>query len=254
MSNGDLTDQYIDDTFDGLLHVNGQPLPVTGVVDVFDGVGNESALSVGRSGNGVSVSGSSTVDGSLRVTQSMNVLGQLTANNVTYPTSSTSKSLLNILLNATYPIGSVYFSTRSTSPESLFGGTWDRIAEGRFIVGVGTGTDSDDLDKAFGVGNTGGQYRQTLTTKQIPGHSHKGYGLVIAEEGDAIIDKINNPWDTLKGKTGILHKSDGHNSVTFGSSIDGTRDSELIINDAGGGESHNNTPPGFGLYVYTRTA
>ncbi len=246
MINGDLSDQYIDDTFDGLLHVNGQPIPSTGVSKVFDGVGNESALSVGRSGNGISINGSSSVNGSLSVSQNAVVVGQLTANNVTYPSSSISKSLLNII----YPVGAVYFSSTSISPASLFGGVWDRIAEGRFIVGAGTGTDSNELDKNFKVGETGGEYRHTLTTGQIPSHNHTGVGMGFGGGGENITGK----WNKVKGRSIKEHQGLSHTSETITSENIGSLDNELLINDTGGDQSHNITPPGFGLYVYTRTA
>lgn len=37
-----------------------------------------------------------------------------------------------------YPIGSIYLSANSTSPASLFGGTWVQIAQGRTLFGEGT--------------------------------------------------------------------------------------------------------------------
>ena len=35
-----------------------------------------------------------------------------------------------------YPVGSIYMSTSSTSPASLFGGTWESIASERVLMGV----------------------------------------------------------------------------------------------------------------------
>lgn len=35
-----------------------------------------------------------------------------------------------------YPVGSIYISTSSTSPASLFGGTWESIASERVLMGV----------------------------------------------------------------------------------------------------------------------
>ena len=46
------------------------------------------------------------------------------------------KELENILLDKIYPVGSIYISTDSTSPATLFGGTWERIAQGRTLFGV----------------------------------------------------------------------------------------------------------------------
>ena len=38
-------------------------------------------------------------------------------------------------LDAIYPVGSIYMSTSSTSPASLFGGTWEEIASERVLMG-----------------------------------------------------------------------------------------------------------------------
>lgn len=38
------------------------------------------------------------------------------------------------LLNVIYPVGSVYFSTNSTSPSTIIGGTWTQITD-KFIKG-----------------------------------------------------------------------------------------------------------------------
>jgi hypothetical protein len=62
MSDSDLSNQYIDDTFDGLLHMQGDPLPSSGVGIVYDGVGNKSALSLGRQGVGVTITGNLSSD------------------------------------------------------------------------------------------------------------------------------------------------------------------------------------------------
>ena len=58
-----LTNTKIKDTYDGLLKTtDNDALDVSGVTLIEDGLGNASALSVGRSGNGVTVTGDLTVD------------------------------------------------------------------------------------------------------------------------------------------------------------------------------------------------
>lgn len=48
-----------------------------------------------------------------------------------------------------YPVGSIYISTVSTNPNSLFGGTWQRIQR-RFLLAA------DDSTPAYNAGKTGG--------------------------------------------------------------------------------------------------
>ena len=58
-----LTNTKIKDTYDGLLKTtDNEALDVSGVTLIEDGLGNASALSVGRSGNGVTVTGNLAVD------------------------------------------------------------------------------------------------------------------------------------------------------------------------------------------------
>ena len=67
-----------------------------------------------------------------------------------------------------YPIGSIYSSTVSTNPNTLFGfGTWVAYGEGRVLVGVGSG---------FTAAATGGSADAVLVshthTLTDPGHNH----------------------------------------------------------------------------------
>ena len=40
------------------------------------------------------------------------------------------------LLDKVYPVGSIYLSTKSTNPSTLFGGTWVSWGAGKFLVGI----------------------------------------------------------------------------------------------------------------------
>lgn len=85
------------------------------------------------------------------------------------------------VLNAVYPVGSIYMSVNSTSPATLFGGTWERLPKGKFLYNI----DSDSA--AWGNGNstgtatnaaTGNTGATTLTAGQsgLRSHQHKIYG------------------------------------------------------------------------------
>ena len=70
------------------------------------------------------------------------------------------------LLNVFYPVGAIYMSTGSANPETFMGGKWERI-NGRTLVGV------DEEDTAFnGAAKTGGAKTHTLSTAEIPSHTH----------------------------------------------------------------------------------
>lgn len=65
-------------------------------------------------------------------------------------------------VDAAYPIGAIYMSTNSTNPNLLFGGVWKQL-ENRFLLAAGS---------SYKAGNTGGSSTVSLTTSQIPSHSH----------------------------------------------------------------------------------
>jgi microcystin-dependent protein len=66
-------------------------------------------------------------------------------------------------LLADHPIGSLYFSADSTSPELLFGGTWRQIKD-TFILTAG------DIYKA---GDVGGSATHKITIDELPPHDHE---------------------------------------------------------------------------------
>lgn len=63
------------------------------------------------------------------------------------------------LLDIVYPVGSVFISNTSISPADSIGGAWTQLEDGAFIC---QGT----------VEETGGTNSYTLTTSQMPQHSH----------------------------------------------------------------------------------
>jgi hypothetical protein len=71
---------------------------------------------------------------------------------------------LSALWNSIYPVGSIYMSTSSTNPGTLFTGTtWSQISD-RFLVGMGSTYKT--------AGGTGGASSVTLATGNLPSHNH----------------------------------------------------------------------------------
>ena len=66
------------------------------------------------------------------------------------------------ILNEAYPVNSVYISYSNTNPGTLFGGTWEIIGDGRVLKGIKSGT----------AGTTGGSSTVTLSTDNLPAHTH----------------------------------------------------------------------------------
>lgn len=120
------------------------------------------------------------------------------------------------LLDAIYPVGSIYSNVSdSTNPGTLLGfGTWAAFAEGRVLVGVGTGTDSQPSpeSKAFAASEEGGEYNHTLTEAELASHSHASGE--INETGSYLESGNSTGGETLTGKpTGPTGGDTAHNNI-----------------------------------------
>ena len=120
------------------------------------------------------------------------------------------------LLDLIYPIGSIYCSTKSTSPASLMGGTWSAI-NGKFLLGT---------NSTYTLGSMGGEATHTLTANEMPAHKH-----VINLAGD------DSDW---LGGSGATHVYKNSNST-------------VSTNNTGGGKAHNNMPPYQAVSIWERT-
>jgi hypothetical protein len=142
MASESLTNTNISETYVGVLHAKGAPIPATGLQDVYDGFGNKSALKVGRTGV--------DIDGTI------------------------GDDFKNSIAEAIYPVGSVLFSTDNNNPGTRFAGTtWERVAEGRFIASEGTGNDGTESKLITAGNDSSGKYNHQLTEGELAAHSHQ---------------------------------------------------------------------------------
>ena len=125
-----------------------------------------------------------------------------------------------------YPIGSIYISTSSANPSSLFGGTWEPFAQGRTLIGVDT-TDTD-FDTAE---NIGGEKQHTLTYAEMPTHNHNMYSLNNAGDG------------TITSGGGITQDSGAPYKTYY---------AKFAMENSGGGQAHNNLQPYITVYMWRR--
>ena len=136
------------------------------------------------------------------------------------------------LLNKVYPVGSVYISINSISPSNIFGGTWERFAQGRTLVGV------NESDSNFNVvSKTGGESTVTLNTNQIPSHSHQENSLVYIYD-TSYAANASIVTNNSKGKQNIV---DNILNKPYTSS-------------SGGGKAHSNLQPYITTYIWVRTS
>lgn len=79
--------------------------------------------------------------------------------------------LAQALLQMVYPVGSIYISTQNKNPSTFIGGEWERFAQGRTLIGVADNMPEYNQANKKIVANPQ-QYAITLTTSQLPSHSH----------------------------------------------------------------------------------
>lgn len=123
------------------------------------------------------------------------------------------------ILDYIYPVGSIYMSYSHNDPSTMFGGTWVRLTGGFLWASQAGDT----------IGQTGGEKTHTLTTNELPSHTH---GAVYS--GNATGTK-NLPWLS----TAVLGTGD---KLAYGTV------------STGGGAAHNNMPPYIQVSIWRRTA
>lgn len=162
------------------------------------------------------------------------------------PAASTSQ-----ILDMVYPVGAIYMSVNNVSPQTFIGGTWVAWGAGRVPVSVDTTNSNFNT-----VEKTGGAETVTLTTSQMPSHTHScGNGLTDTTYAYGI--GLNYSEVTV---TGYFAKAPSSNN--YGSTNSGTRKTNLhgtfshshSIGSAGSGSSHNNLQPYITCYMWKRTA
>lgn len=131
------------------------------------------------------------------------------------------------VLQAVYPVGSIYCSYGSTSPATLFGfGSWTKI-EGRFLLGA---------NATYGLGSTGGAATVTLTVNQIPAHNHSAS---TASAGSHT-------------HTASTASAGAHTHSVSGTAASAGNHSHTITVNSGGAHSHTASSNSAGAHTHTR--
>lgn len=183
------------------------------------------------------------------------------------------KPKIDSVLSKAYPVGAIYCSTVETNPHDLFGfGTWEYIEQGRVLLSQG--------DK-YSAGSTGGAETHTLTTQEMPKHSHggntseggghthtgtaqeagehthKGYAYMTYTKGTGsfigfpdgnkygVRPNVNYSYDI------DVQASGAHNHTI---AIDSAGNHIHAINQEGGGQAHNIMQPYLSVYMWKRVA
>ena len=164
------------------------------------------------------------------------------------------KDYIKEFTGALYPVGSIYMSVKNSNPSTYFGGTWVAWGTGRVPVGVNT----NDTNFAT-VEKTGGASTVTLTTAQIPSHSHAKGTLATASAGGHTHDLKNQKasWGTSGGNRVLIDATSGYTAVSNKTTTSAGSHSHTISGStaaAGSGSAHNNLQPYITCYMWKRTA
>lgn len=124
---------------------------------------------------------------------------------------------LGDLLDLVYPIGSIYMNVNNINPQSIFGGSWQKI-EGRFLLGSSS---------SYSLGTTGGEANHTLTINEMPSHNHVQHH------------------ELKYGNTSWWIGGSGGTTIEVG---------DFNTSNTGGSQSHNNMPPYLVVNIWKRVA
>ena len=166
-----LENQFISDLYTSLLHLSGAELG-NKVNQVYDGVGNRT---------GIALSGE-----------------QVIINGYVQPIGFTAKDEPQTWVDTFFPVGVIHLSVVNENPGvRIAGTTWEQVAQGKFIVGVGVGTDKNNTSKEFGPEDTGsgneeGEYSHELTKNELASHGHEANigaaAALIPSDGGVVVD------------------------------------------------------------------
>lgn len=139
--------------------------------------------------------------------------------------------LLPIILDAIYPVGSIYMSVNNVSPASFIGGTWVAL-ENCFLIGAG---------RNHSAGETGGAETVALTAENNGPHTH-----------DVVVSPRNSsyPYAGLYQATQSWSGSASVGTIVNSSSNKG----RFIADTSGSGTPFSILPPYLAVYMWKRTA
>lgn len=136
-----------------------------------------------------------------------------------------------------WPKGAIYISVESTSPASLFGGTWERIQDVFLLAGGSTYAPGTSAGSATHKHSTSGH---TLTESEIPSHRH-----VATTKTTSYGSGSQSSWRCMSFE---------------GTSADWSQTVYTGYTGGGGSHSHGDTgnasslPPYLSVYAWKRTA
>ena len=133
-----------------------------------------------------------------------------------------------------HPVGSYYFSDKSTSPADLFGGTWEALPAGYTLIAQGSGTD-DFGSFNYVAGTKYGERMHKLTVDELP-NLNATFAVIESQSAPSgnIIQSYSR-WTSCGGSSG----SDQYGRIKI---------------SVGNNNAHQNLSPAKAIYAWYRTA
>ena len=132
--------------------------------------------------------------------------------------------------NAYYKVGDIFITTNSENPADRFGGTWQKLPEETFLM---------TASSKYAIKSTGGENKVTLTLNEVPPHYHY---------------LNNNGNDDTRLTMNAAHTGGNNYNVYMDSSSSTENGPYITTNYSGGGQSHNNMPKFYAVYIWIRVA
>lgn len=111
------------------------------------------------------------------------------------------KELMDTTLDSLFPAGSVYISLTSTNPAKyLKKGVWEQFAQGRTLIGAGSGDDGENT-QSFAVHDTGGKYEHFLSKEEL---AFVDYGALLQQNGTSMGVHSHSPGERGAKKISLM--------------------------------------------------
>lgn len=229
--------------------------------DIIDATNYMSSLTLGAAlpvASGGTGGTTSTGTGAVVLATSPTLAGVPAAPTASVGTNTTqiaTTAFVNSAIVAAYPIGSIYMSTVATNPGTLFGfGTWVAYGAGRMPISV---------DGTYTAGSTGGSATTTLSTTNLPSHTHS----FSATTGGASVDMNHRHYvgsnDSTAGYGGdagnrefVQNANEGNGPATYSNYADlsHTHTVSGTTGGTGSGTAVTTISPYIAVYMWNRTA
>ena len=169
---------------------------------------------------------------------------------VAYLDEGGARYLVRKVLDRIQPVGSLYFSTNATSPAMLFGGSWERYAQGRVMVSA------SDTDSDFSIGKDGGSKSHSHLYGIVYGSYYGMASLHLTTDNDDHAGVINYSLTSGNRISRPTNPPINHLTSSFSKTVDGTYSPHdiTLLQSEGRTENVSTMDPYVAVYVWRRTA